>query len=86
MEDPSYWGEAERIISIAMDEHQEATNSGVYGASLPMAIATKLRDAGLLAPRPSFRHNHFTRSFEPKTCDVCADTVTGKRMLGLEGS
>jgi hypothetical protein len=85
MENPAYWGEAERLIEEAMDEAEEAMAAHVCGWSTPMRIADKLRKAGLLPDTPHVEHNHFTRAFEPKTCEACANTNTGRKMLENAG-
>lgn len=81
MENPSYWGEAERLIHIVIEQHQQETDQVIYGGSLEFDIARALQHAGLLRNSPHVEHNHFTSGFEPRTCEACAATNTGKRML-----
>jgi len=52
MENPATWGLAERVISDARAEWHRAGRMGVYGPSLPRAVADALRKAGLLAEEP----------------------------------
>lgn len=48
MEDPSTWGEAERVVKGALAQAAEADRAGVYGLSLVRQITDALRGAGLL--------------------------------------
>lgn len=86
MENPAYWGEAERLIWEAIDEHEKAMEDHVCGGSLPLVIATKLEAAGLLVGNKRVQHNHFTRDFQPHTCEACADTNTGRKILESDSS
>ena len=58
MENPASWTLAEHIIDRAIQKHEELMSqslNGVFiaGGSQAMAIATALRDAGLLKPYDS---------------------------------
>jgi hypothetical protein len=80
MESPAYWGEAERVVSRVITEYQNLEPDWC-GGSLEMAITNALREVGLLPALEGNVHNHFTREITPTTCEACANTVTGKRML-----
>lgn len=49
-ENPATWGLAEKTISEAMTASRQQQRMGIYGASIPRAIADALRDKGLLIP------------------------------------
>lgn len=48
MENPASWGEAERVVSIAIREHGRQMEDRICGFSLERMIVDALRQAGLL--------------------------------------
>jgi len=53
MENPATWGEAERVVSDALDAAHEARERGVVGLSTVRQITDALRKAELLVDEPS---------------------------------
>jgi hypothetical protein len=47
-ENPASWGEAEKIIAVALAEAEEARQQQIAGWSTPKRVAEALREAGLL--------------------------------------
>jgi hypothetical protein len=50
MENPSTWGEAEKIVNDAYSQWCEDMERRLIGLSLARRITDALRDAGLLSP------------------------------------
>ena len=48
MENPASWGDVEKVIDQAYRDWHDAHTRGYIGASLPMTIANRLREAGLV--------------------------------------
>lgn len=48
MENPATWGEVEKTIDAALDEHEMLSNTGFCGTSVTKRIANALRAKGLV--------------------------------------